>query len=122
MATHTNPKGRCIEGEVYKFPNIWLRPEDKCLSCQSIVHPLCGNISLEGDSYRCGPCHKHFMLTPIASVATEMEFTSRDTQNCLVSTATESTDTSLFKSIHKDYFITSDQHHNVVTQDNDVTM
>lgn len=39
-----------------------------------------------------------------------------------ISTVTESTDTSSFKIIEKDYIIRSDQHHNSVTKDRDGNM
>ena len=105
-----------------KFPNLWLYPEYQYPSCNEIIHPLCGNFSLEGDSYRCGPCDIIFTAASMDPVSTKIEFTARDAQNCLISTVTESTDTSSFKSIEKDYFIRSDQHHNSVTKDKDETM
>ena len=56
MATHVFPKGLCVAGSACKFPNLWLRPRDKCPDCKEIVHPLCGIINEEGDMYRCLTC------------------------------------------------------------------
>ena len=122
MASHIYLNGICIAGEACKFPNLWVRLEDKFPSCKNIVHPLCGNVSFEGDSYRCGPCHEKTTLTSMNPVTTEIESKSRDPHYYIIYTVTESTDTSSFKSIQKDFFITSEQHHNVVTNDRDGTM
>ena len=56
MATHVFPKDRCVAGSACKFPNLWLRSNDKCPDCKEIIHPLCGIITEEGDKYRCLTC------------------------------------------------------------------
>ena len=32
--------------------------QDKCPSCDKIVHPMCGYITAEGDKYECDSCHE----------------------------------------------------------------
>ena len=50
--------GRCVAGDLCHFPHLWLRPQDKCLDCEKIVHPLCGFITEGGDKYRCPSCNE----------------------------------------------------------------
>ena len=48
--------------------------------------------------------------------ATTITINTKDVGNSLMSTVTESEDTSACKSIKKDYFITINEHHNVVNK------
>ena len=48
--------GRCVEGERCKFPNLWLRPADKCAGCSRIIHPLCGRLAECKERYKCSQC------------------------------------------------------------------
>ena len=48
-----------MEGKFCKFPNLWLRPQDKCPDCERITHPLCGVLTESKDKYRCSECAKN---------------------------------------------------------------
>lgn len=140
MATHIYPKGKCVEGDSCKFPHLWLRPQDKCPTCQQIVHPLCGVLTEDKEKYQCSKCSKSTSIPPPSppppsqSNATtitnnsnsddmvETEITVREPATCstIVSTITEGGhDTSHFTKIERDYFIRSDQSHNQDTKRRD---
>ena len=146
MATHIFPKGRCTEGKLCKFPNLWLRPQDKCPDCQRIVHPLCGVLTESKDKYRCSSCANKVPNTPSDSATTITQTDSQvehtietdkktsvpkdvacteiiiqNEEKCgtIVSTITETKDCSNFTSIPKDYFIKSGQNHNTENRDRD---
>ena len=141
MTTHEFPKGRCVAGEDCKFPNLWLRPQDKCTKCKKIVHPLCGILNEEGDSYRCPSCADSDSDKKISTATRVTEGDSdtdivnnrnneKENENkdiifdpvenpSVVSTITESKDRSDFTAIEKEYFIKSDQHHNTAMKNRD---
>jgi len=146
MTTHLYPKGRCVEGKLCKFPNLWLRPQDKCPDCERITHPLYGVLTESKDKYRCSACAINASKTPSDGVTTitqsesqidnsnepnkkaevpddvsctEIVISNRERSGTIVSTITETKDRSNFTSIPKDYFIKSDQHHNTESKDRD---
>ena len=142
MSSHVFPKGRCVAGNACKFPNLWLRPQDKCTNCKEIVHPLCGILNEGGDSYRCPSCADHNSdskndtATRITNGDSETDddnakSNKKDMESkeivifdpvenpSVISTITESKDKSAFTSIEKEYFIKSDQHHNKFMKDRD---
>ena len=122
---------------------MWLRPQDKCPKCQEIVHPLCG--FLTGDSqYTCPSCHKkteQMTILPVSRKVSASESTCEagctknmnDNEICVdteigmtyqessstMSTITENRDKSKYTSITKDYFVTGDQHINMIAKDRD---
>ena len=146
MATHLYPKGRCAEGELCKFPSLWLRPQDNCPDCKQITHPLCGVLTKSKNKYRCSSCANKVPNTPSDSATTITQSDSqvertietkkkddipkdvscteiiiKNQEKCgtIVSTITETKDCTNFTSIPKDYFIKSDQTHNTENRDRD---
>jgi len=132
MANNVFPKGRCVAGDACKFPNLWLRPQDKCPDCLQIVHPSCGIVPEDGKSITCQSCadSKKDEENDTATKVTECESvtitdaTKKASINIetkeivtyqpiespsLISTITASKDKSQYTSIEKDYFIKTDQ-------------
>ena len=139
MATHVFPKGRCVAGDNCKYPNLWLRPQDKCYDCEEIIHPLCGILIEDGDAYRCpscanatsnDKCETATKVTDCDSAPNKHEgFATKEIVVCSkvdnssqISTITETKDKSNYTSIEKNYFVTSEQHINtdMKTQDGDI--
>ena len=53
------PTGKCCVGHSCKLPHLQLSGEHKCPKCHSIVHVLCGLLSLTHDKYMCQVYYKY---------------------------------------------------------------